>query len=42
MPAQARGWYFIVATCDMDGKTGNSKYFTSSWDSKTQATAEGT
>jgi prepilin-type N-terminal cleavage/methylation domain-containing protein len=42
MPAQASGWYYIVATCDMDGKAGNSTYFVSSWDSKIQANAEGT
>lgn len=42
MPAQSSGWYYIVATCDMDGKSGNSTYFISSWDSKIQANAEGT
>ncbi len=41
MPAQATGWYYILATCDMDGKTGNSTYFTSSWDTKIQASNEG-
>ena len=41
MPKQASGWYYIVATCDMDGKTGNSTYFMSSWDSTVVATNEG-
>ncbi len=41
MPSQATGWYYILATCDMDGKTGNSTYFTSSWDTKIQASNEG-
>jgi prepilin-type N-terminal cleavage/methylation domain-containing protein len=41
MPAQASSWYYILATCDMDGKAGNSTYFISSWDSKIQSNAEG-
>jgi Tfp pilus assembly protein PilE len=41
MPKQASSWYYIVATCDMDGKPGNSTYFMSSFNSKIQASAEG-
>lgn len=41
MPAQATSWYYIVATCDMDGKSTNSSYFTSSYDAKIQASNEG-
>jgi len=41
MPTQSSGWYYIVATCDMDGKAGNSTYFMSSWDSKIQSSSEG-
>lgn len=41
MPAQAASWYYIVATCDMDGKAGYSTYFTSSWDATIQVSAEG-
>ena len=42
MTQPANSWYFIVATCDMDGDpTGYSRYFTSSLDSRTQAAQEG-
>ena len=42
MPAQATGWYYIVASCDMDGSSStNSSYFISSWDSKVKASKEG-
>jgi len=41
MPKQATGWFYIVATCDMDGKAGNSTYFMSSYDSTIVANSEG-
>jgi type II secretory pathway pseudopilin PulG len=34
-------WFFIVATCDMDGDSTNSTYFTSSADSKIQKLNDG-
>ncbi len=34
-------WYFIVASCDMDGTGGFSTYFTSSMDSSLQILNEG-
>ena len=42
MAQPAVGWYYIVATCDMDGSsTTNSTYFTSSYDLKMQTSNEG-
>lgn len=35
------GWYYIVATCNMDGKTGDSTYFFASYDARVQAHNEG-
>lgn len=34
-------WYYIIATCDMDGESGDSTYFTSSVDSAIQSQNEG-
>ena len=40
--AQAMPWYFIVATCDMDGSSGtNSQYFQGSGDGLLQVLNEG-
>ena len=40
--AQAIAWYFIVATCDMDGSSGtNSSYFQGSGDGVIQIQNEG-
>jgi prepilin-type N-terminal cleavage/methylation domain-containing protein len=38
MPADpAVSWYYLLATCDMDGNTGtNATYFTSSYDTRIQ------
>jgi type IV pilus assembly protein PilE len=42
MPAPAGGWYFILATCDMDDvSTSNGRYFTNSIDPKIQTDKEG-
>ncbi len=41
MPQPATSWYFIVATCNMDGTGGNSQYFTSSVDTTIQTANEG-
>lgn len=41
MAQPATSWYFIVATCNMDGATGNSTYFTSSVDPTIQTLNEG-
>jgi hypothetical protein len=42
MTTPATGWYFILATCDMDGSsTKNSAYFVSSMDTKVQPLNEG-
>ena len=42
MPQPATAWYFIVATCDMDGNPGtNSTYFMSSVDPRIQIQNEG-
>jgi prepilin-type N-terminal cleavage/methylation domain-containing protein len=42
MPIPATGWYYIVATCDMDGSsTLNSTYFVSNVDTKVQGQNEG-
>lgn len=41
MAQPATSWYFIVATCNMDGTGGNSEYFTSSVDTTIQTTNEG-
>jgi prepilin-type N-terminal cleavage/methylation domain-containing protein len=41
-PTPILPWYFIVATCDMDGNaTQNSSYFMSSLDTRVQSTKEG-
>ncbi|MBA3451583.1 MAG: prepilin-type N-terminal cleavage/methylation domain-containing protein [Deltaproteobacteria bacterium] len=38
----ANGWYYALATCDLDGQTGtNSTYLTSSLDSSIQVQNEG-
>jgi prepilin-type N-terminal cleavage/methylation domain-containing protein len=34
-------WYYIIATCDADGASGTSTYFTSSVDSNIQVLNEG-
>ena len=34
-------WYYILATCEMDGEAGNSTYFTSSVNSAIQKLNEG-
>lgn len=34
-------WYYILATCELDGKSGNSTYFMSSIDSTIQKQNEG-
>lgn len=40
--AQAMPWYYILATCDMDGSSGtNSQYFQGSGDSVLQVLREG-
>jgi prepilin-type N-terminal cleavage/methylation domain-containing protein len=42
MTQPATGWYFIVATCDMDGNVAtNSTYFTNSVDPRIQVQNEG-
>jgi Tfp pilus assembly protein PilE len=41
MSQPATDWYYIVATCNMDGVTGNSKYFTNSVDPTIQSQNEG-
>ena len=41
MATPAVGWYYILATCNMDGKPGNSTYFTSSVDPTIQYSNEG-
>lgn len=42
MVAPAGNWYYIVATCDMDGKSAvNSTYFVSSVDRNIQANNDG-
>ena len=42
MSQPASSWYFIVATCDMDGDPATySTYFTSSLDSRIQSDKEG-
>ena len=41
-PAPISAWYFIVATCDMDGNPGvNSTYFMSSMDTRIQSNNPG-
>lgn len=37
----ANGWYYALATCDLDGQTGNSTYLTSSLDASIQVQNEG-
>lgn len=39
--APTANWYYILATCDMDGQPGDSTYFTSSIDSTIQKQNEG-
>jgi prepilin-type N-terminal cleavage/methylation domain-containing protein len=35
-------WYYIIAKCDMDSDaTGNSEYFTASWDTRIRSSNEG-
>ena len=34
--APANGWFYALATCDLDGATGNSTYLTSSLDASIQ------
>ena len=41
MATPAVSWYFVVATCNMDGKPGNSVYFTNSVDPTIQSSYEG-
>jgi Tfp pilus assembly protein PilE len=41
-PAAISAWYYIIATCDMDGVAArNSAYFMSSMDTRIQSTNEG-
>ena len=41
MPTPGVSWYYIVGTCNMDNKPGNSVYFTSSVDPTIQTSYEG-